>query len=73
MVKLTIAERRLIAIHRQYGGKYFTDVVNMGFSERQVKRWQKVNYLALDAEFEDAPRSGRPHVLSEADEAKVRA
>jgi len=71
MVKLLISERRLIAIHHQYGKKSPIQIVRMGFTERQVRRWKSVNFVGPDSDFEDAARDGAPHVLTSAQEAKV--
>ena len=71
MVKLSVSQRRLIAVHVQYGEKKFAWLLRQGFSKFQIIRWRDVPFTAPDAEFADKA-CGRPvSKLPESDERKL--
>ena len=49
MGKLSIADRRLLAVHVQYGKKKFAWLVRQGFTKHQIARWKNVPFTAPDA------------------------
>ena len=71
MPKLLIADRRLIAIHSQYGKKSNGWIIRQGFTRNQVRRWREVPMTASDADFSDTQRAGRPKILSAVQEKRL--
>ena len=56
MGKLSIADRRLLAVHMQYGSegsKKFAWLLRKGYTKHQIARWKDVPFTAPDADFED--------------------
>jgi|SaaInl25SG_5_DNA_1037380.scaffolds.fasta_scaffold21583_1 hypothetical protein len=52
MGRLSIADRRLLAVHWQYGKKKFAWLKRNGFTKHQIQRWKDVPFTAPDADFE---------------------
>ena len=69
--RLSIGDRRLIAIHVQYGKKKFAWLLRQGFTKHQISRWKDVPFTAPDESFQDKPRGAPPVALSGKDERKL--
>ena len=65
MGRLSIADRRLLAVHWQYGKKKFAWLKRNGFTKHQIQRWKDVPFTAPDADFEDKPRGSPAKALTE--------
>ena len=67
MPRLSVSERRMIAIEFQVKGLSFT-ALRKKYGRKAVDRWKNVDYCAPDEDFSDETRSGRPKVLTKVQE-----
>lgn len=71
MGRLSIGDRRLIAVHAQYGNKTFAWLRRKGFTQYQITRWKDVPFTAPDSAFADQARGSPPEALSEKQQRAV--
>ena len=70
MSRLTIPERRMVAIEMQIL-KTSSKTLHKKYGRFAADRWKNVDCCALDQAFSDAPRAGRPPILNENEQKAV--